>query len=105
MDTKGASSMSASCGNLTRQVKVVNDLGLHARSAAMIAKAVQAAESAVWVVKDGQAADAASIIDLLTLVPSSSPPAIIMALLIIWWLRETVVTLGMREVFPLPSMA
>ena len=59
--------MSASCGNLTRQVKVVNDLGLHARSAAMIAKAVQAAESAVWVVKDGQAADAASIIDLLTL--------------------------------------
>ena len=59
--------MSASCGNLTRQVKVVNDLGLHARSAAMIAKAAQAAESAVWVVKDGQAADASSIIDLLTL--------------------------------------
>ena len=59
--------MSASCGNLTRQVKVVNDLGLHARSAAMIAKAAQSAESAVWVVKDGRSADAASVIDLLTL--------------------------------------
>ena len=59
--------MSTPCDKLTRQVKVVNDLGLHARSATMIAQAAQKAESAVWAVKDGRTADAASIIDLLTL--------------------------------------
>lgn len=52
---------------LSRDVVIVNVLGLHARSAAQIAKRVQASKSNVWVIKDGIKADASSIIDLLTL--------------------------------------
>ena len=47
---------------------IINDLGLHARSAAKIAKLVQNVKSNVWIFKDGKMADASSIIDILTLV-------------------------------------
>ena len=52
---------------MTRQVTVVNELGLHARSAAKIAAVAQQAVSGVWIERDGEAADATSIIDILTL--------------------------------------
>lgn len=52
---------------MTRQVTIVNELGLHARSAAKIATAAQQAVSGVWIERDGKTADAASIIDMLTL--------------------------------------
>ncbi len=52
---------------LSQQVIIINELGLHARSAAKIANIAQTAYSTVWVEKDGDRADAASIIDLLTL--------------------------------------
>jgi len=52
---------------LARDVVIVNELGLHARSAAKIAKHAQAGESKIWIIKDGNTADAASIIDVLTL--------------------------------------
>ena len=52
---------------LARDVVIVNELGLHARSAAKIAKYAQAGESKIWIIKDGNTADAASIIDVLTL--------------------------------------
>ena len=52
---------------MSRDVVIVNELGLHARSAAKIAQLAQQANTDVWLEKDGERADAASIIDLLSL--------------------------------------
>jgi phosphocarrier protein len=53
--------------DLAREVTVVNDLGLHARSAAQIARIAQAARSGVWVLRGAEKADATSVMDVLTL--------------------------------------
>ena len=53
--------------NLQRSVMIVNELGLHARSAAKIAEVAQNAKHKVWVGLEDDKVDAASIIDLLTL--------------------------------------
>ncbi|MGD9240233.1 MAG: HPr family phosphocarrier protein [Desulfobacterales bacterium] len=52
---------------LSRKVVIVNELGLHARSAAKIAELAQNSKAAVWVKKDAEKADASSIVDILTL--------------------------------------
>jgi phosphocarrier protein len=52
---------------LARDTVVVNELGIHARSAAKIANLAQKAESKVWLVKGKEKADASSIIDILSL--------------------------------------
>jgi phosphocarrier protein len=52
---------------LSRKVVIVNELGLHARSAAKIAELAQKSKAAVWVKKDAEKADASSIVDILTL--------------------------------------
>lgn len=52
---------------LARDVVIVNELGLHARSAAKLAQHAQAGASKIWIIKDGHQADATSIIDVLTL--------------------------------------
>ncbi len=59
--------MNNSENELSRDVIIANDLGLHARSASKIVKLVQNATSNVWIIKDGKKADASSIIDILTL--------------------------------------
>lgn len=59
--------MKISANRLLRHVTITNDFGLHARSAAKIAKLVQYVKSKVWIIKDGEKADASSIIDILTL--------------------------------------
>jgi phosphocarrier protein len=59
--------MNNSENELSRRVTITNDLGLHARSAAKIAKLVQNVTSNVWIIKDGKKVDASSIIDILTL--------------------------------------
>jgi len=48
-------------------VVIVNELGLHARSAAKIAGLAQNSKAAVWVQKEAEKADASSIVDILTL--------------------------------------
>ena len=48
-------------------VTIINELGLHARSAAQIAKIAGNSSANVWLKKDDKIADAASIIDILTL--------------------------------------
>lgn len=48
-------------------LRVINDLGLHARSAAKLAKLAGEARGEVWITKDKDSADAASILDILTL--------------------------------------
>lgn len=52
---------------LQRPVMIVNELGLHARSAAKIAEVAQNAKHKIWIARDAESVDAASIIDLLTL--------------------------------------
>ena len=59
--------MKNSTDQLSRDVTITNDLGLHARSAARIAALVHKVKSRVWLIKDGEKADASSIIDILTL--------------------------------------
>jgi phosphocarrier protein HPr len=52
---------------LSHQTIVLNDLGMHARPAAKIAQMAMTAQKNIWL-SDGQnRADAASIIDILTL--------------------------------------
>jgi phosphocarrier protein HPr len=52
---------------LSKNVTITNPLGLHARSAAKIAKLVKKAKSKVWIIKDKEKADASRIIDILSL--------------------------------------
>ena len=51
---------------LYRNLTIVNELGLHARSAAMLAKIAQQAQGGVWLEKD-ERVDAKQIIDVLML--------------------------------------
>ena len=52
---------------LRKELTLVNELGLHARSAAKIAEMAQNAKHKVWVRCGDETVDAASIIDILTL--------------------------------------
>ncbi len=52
---------------LYRELKIVNELGLHARSAAKLAKTAQEADKGVWLQSDDEEVDAKQIIDILTL--------------------------------------
>ena len=55
---------------LHRNVKIINELGLHARAAAMVAKIARDATADVWMVKEGERVNAASVMDILTLAGS-----------------------------------
>lgn len=59
--------MSRSLPALSREATIINEFGLHARSAAKIAELANRATAAVWIAKGGQEADASSIMDILTL--------------------------------------
>ncbi|HUV49932.1 MAG TPA: HPr family phosphocarrier protein [Anaerolineae bacterium] len=52
---------------LSKDVVVINEFGLHARSAAKIAKLAQNANSKVWLIRGKERVDASSIIDILSL--------------------------------------
>lgn len=52
---------------LSKRVVIKNDLGLHARPAALIAKLARNAQSKIWIERDENTVDAASVIDILTL--------------------------------------
>lgn len=52
---------------LSRNVVIVNELGMHARSAAKVAALAQNATANIWIQKGDARADASSIIDILTL--------------------------------------
>ena len=59
--------MSAKKPAVSREAVIVNELGLHARSAGRIARIAGQAKDTVWLSREDNAADAASIIDMLTL--------------------------------------
>ncbi len=52
---------------LSRQIRIRNEFGLHARAAGKIAGLVKHANRRIWIVGNGNRADASSIIDMLTL--------------------------------------
>lgn len=52
---------------LTRQIRIINELGLHARPAAKIAALARTARNKVWIIKEDDKVDASSIIDILSL--------------------------------------
>ena len=52
---------------ISREVTIINELGLHARAAAKIAALAQKAESKIWLLKNEEKADASSILDMLML--------------------------------------
>jgi phosphotransferase system HPr (HPr) family protein len=52
---------------LSREVAILNELGLHARSAAQIAALANRSTASVWIQKGNEKADASSIVDILTL--------------------------------------
>ncbi len=52
---------------LSQKTIVINDLGMHARPAAQIAKMAMTAEKDIWLSDGTTRVDAASIIDILTL--------------------------------------
>jgi phosphocarrier protein HPr len=59
---------------ISRDITLVNTLGLHARPAAQIAMLAAKAVSRVWMISDGEQVDAKSIIDILSLYcPKGSP--------------------------------
>ena len=53
--------------SFSKSVMIRNELGLHARAAAKIAKLAIKAEDIIWIIKDSEKVDASSIIDILTL--------------------------------------
>jgi len=59
--------MSEEHSNFSKSVMITNELGLHARAAAKIAKLAIKAEEIIWIIKDSEKVDASSIIDILTL--------------------------------------
>lgn len=59
--------MVRSARTLSRNLRIINELGLHARAAAKIAKVVSSAIAGVWISRNGDTVDASSIIDILTL--------------------------------------
>jgi phosphocarrier protein len=52
---------------ISKEAVITNELGLHARSAAQIAKLAARARHGVWLVKGEERADATSIMDLIAL--------------------------------------
>ncbi len=50
-----------------KKLTIKNELGIHARSAAMIVRAVEHCESSVILERDGMQVDAKSLLDILTL--------------------------------------
>ncbi len=50
-----------------KTLRIVNDLGLHARSAAKLARLAAEAGGGVWIMKNGDTADATSMLDILAL--------------------------------------
>jgi phosphocarrier protein HPr len=59
---------------ISKDVTLINALGLHARPAAQIAMLAAKAISKVWMISDGEQVDAKSIIDILSLYcPKGSP--------------------------------
>jgi phosphocarrier protein len=61
-----------------RDVIIVNELGLHARSAAKLAQIARQASGRVWLAKEAEQVDAKQVIDILTLAAAKGDTVRIM---------------------------
>ena len=52
---------------IRKDVTIVNELGMHARSAAQLSEIAKEARAAIWIQRNNERVDARSIIDILTL--------------------------------------
>ena len=59
--------MPSTSNSLHKEVTIVNDLGLHARAAAKLAKTAIKADHNVWLEFGGEQVDAKQVIDILIL--------------------------------------
>ena len=57
-----------------REMVIVNELGLHARAAAKLAKAARQAHGRVWLQAGSERVDAKQVIDILTLAAGLGDP-------------------------------
>ena len=64
---------------IRREVKIVNELGLHARPAAELVRAANVFRSEIWVIKGEERFSAKSIIEVLTANLNCGDTAIIQA--------------------------
>ena len=62
-----------------KTLTIKNELGLHARSAAMIVRAVEGSRSEVFLERDGVRVDARSLLDILTLACPKDSRIVVMA--------------------------
>lgn len=51
----------------SKRLKISNELGLHARAAAKIARLAETAQSKVVLIKDGEEADGSDMLDMMSL--------------------------------------
>jgi len=51
--------------SITRDITIVNEMGLHARPAAQFVRRANGFRSEIWLVKDGKRFSAASMIDVM----------------------------------------
>ena len=51
--------------SITRDITIVNEMGLHARPAALFVRRANAFRSEIWLIKDGKRFSAASLIDVM----------------------------------------
>ncbi len=59
--------MTSKQSEISQAVTVVNELGMHARSAAKISEIAKEASAQIWLQRNNERVDARSIIDILTL--------------------------------------
>ncbi|MGM0418693.1 MAG: HPr family phosphocarrier protein [Thermodesulfobacteriota bacterium] len=64
---------------LKEKLNINNELGLHARPAALIAKIARKAKSGIWIEKDSQKVDASSMIDILSVACQKGSEIILLA--------------------------
>ena len=64
---------------IERSVKVINQLGIHARPASMIVQGANKFKSRIWIVKDGIPADAKSIMNVMMLAAAYGSEVVIRA--------------------------
>jgi phosphocarrier protein HPr len=50
-----------------RKIRIINELGLHARPAGLIAQIAKKAKTAIWIIRNGEKKDASDMLDVLTL--------------------------------------
>ncbi len=71
--------MTRAVAGAVRRTRIVNRAGLHARSAASLARIASGARGPVWLVRESLRADARDIMDILTLACGQGTEVVLVA--------------------------